>query len=40
MKESMDQNPKNSRMAKAIIFAVVSIDLLGFAIVLPLLPRY
>lgn len=27
-------------MAKAIIFAVVSIDLLGFAIVLPLLPRY
>ena len=30
----------NHRSAKLIIFAVVSIDLLGFAIVLPLLPRY
>ncbi len=30
----------NTRTAKLIIFAIVSIDLLGFAIVLPLLPRY
>lgn len=30
----------NHRIAKLIIFAIVSIDLLGFAIVLPLLPRY
>ncbi|MFN3160983.1 MAG: MFS transporter [Rubinisphaera brasiliensis] len=31
---------KNTKAAKLIIFAIVSIDLLGFAIVLPLLPRY
>ena len=31
---------KNQRTSKLIIFAIVSIDLLGFAIVLPLLPRY
>src|SRR5437867_1847561 len=36
----MDRSPTGSRSALLIVFLVVFVDLLGFGIVLPLLPRY
>src|SRR5579862_846124 len=40
MNASSSPEPSSRKLSLALIFIIVFIDLLGFAIVLPLLPRY